>query len=327
MINAAIVGLGGWGQTLVRSVQGKSDHVRFTTGVTRTPARAEEFCREHAIALGDDYAAMLADPAIDAVVLATPHTRHGAEIVAAAQAGKHVFCEKPFALTATQAETALEALASRGLKVGIGHNRRFAPNTIELKRLLDAGELGRPVHIEGQFAANLARHGGTWRTSRSESPAGGMTSLGVHLVDMFIHLFGRIAEVETWSRRIAMPYDVDDSTAVLVDFEDGRIGCLGTVATGASMWRVRVFATLGWVELSEQNRLERLMLDGSHDDKVWPGLAYPSFETVGAGLDAFADDVEGRAPFPITPDEIRHGVAVFEAIVRSAETGEKVRVG
>jgi predicted dehydrogenase len=327
MINAAIVGLGGWGQTLVTSVQGKSDHIRFTTGVTRTPARAEEFCREHDIALGDDYAAMLADPNVDAVVLATPNTRHCAEIVAAAEAGKHVFCEKPFTMTAADADTALEALATRGLKAGVGHNRRFAPNTIELKRLMDAGELGQAIHIEGQFAANLTRHDGTWRTSRTETPAGGMTSLGIHLVDMFIHLFGRIAEVDTRSRRIAMPYDVDDSTAVLVDFEDGRIGTLGTVSATASMWRVRVFASQGWVELSEQNRLERLMVDFSRDEKVWPGLAYPSYETIGAGLDAFAADVDGGPAFPITPDEIRHGVAVFEAIVRSDETGERVRVG
>jgi predicted dehydrogenase len=144
---------------------------------------------------------------------------------------------------------------------------------------------------------------------------------------MFIHLFGRVAEVETWSRRIAMPYDIDDSTAVLLAFEDGRVGTLGTVANSASIWRVRVFATDGWVELYEQNRLERLMIDGTHDDKVWPGLAYPSYETVGANLEAFADDVAGTAPFPITPGEIRHCVAVFEAIVRSAEAGEKVRVG
>ena len=327
MINAAIVGLGGWGQNLVTSVQGKSDRIQFTVGVTRTLSRAEDFCRQHNIALGDDYAAMLADESIDAVVLATPHTRHAEEIVAAAEAGKHVFAEKPFTLNAADAETALEALASRGLKVGIGHNRRFAPNTIELKRMLDAGELGAPVHLEGQFSANLARHGGTWRSSRAESPAGGMTSLGVHVIDMFINLFGRVAEVETWSRRIAMPYDVDDSTSVLMSFEDGRIGTLGTVANSASMWRIRVFADAGWVELKEQNELERLMLDGTHDEKTWPGLAYPSFETIGAGLDAFADDVEGRAAFPITPDEIRHGVAVFEAIVKSAETGEKVPVG
>ncbi len=327
MINAAIVGLGGWGRILVESVQGKSGRIRFTTGVTRTPAKAEAFCREHAIALGDDYAAMLADPAIDAVVLATPNSRHGAEIVAAAEAGKHVFSEKPFTLTAADAETALDALAARGLKVGIGHNRRFAPNTVELKRLLDAGELGAPVHIEGQFSANLARHDGTWRTSRTESPVGGMTSLGIHLVDIFIHLFGRISEVQTWSRRIAMPYDADDSTAVLVGFEDGRIGTLGTVANSGSMWRVRVFGASGWAELREQDQLERLMIDGTHDEKAWPDLAYPSYATIGAGLEAFADDVEGTAAFPITPYEIRHGVAVFEAIVRSAETGEKVRLG
>jgi predicted dehydrogenase len=270
---------------------------------------------------------MLADSSIDAVVLATPHTRHAQEILAAAEAGKHVFAEKPFTLTAAEAGAALDALAARGLKVGIGHNRRFAPNTIELKRMIGAGELGKPIHIEGQFSANLARHDGTWRNSRTESPAGGMTSLGVHVIDMFINLFGRVAEVETWSRRIAMPYDVDDSTSVLMSFEDGRIGTLGTVANSASMWRIRVFGDAGWVELKEQNTLEKLMLDGTHDEKVWPGLAYPSFETIGAGLEAFADDVEGRAAFPITPDEIRHGVAVFEAIVKSAETGEKVRVG
>jgi predicted dehydrogenase len=327
MIDAAIVGLGGWGQTLVTSVQGKSDRIRFATGVTRTPARAEAFCAEHGIALGDDYGAMLADPAIDAVVLATPHSEHPAQIIAAAQAGKHVFCEKPFTLTSKEADTALDAIATCGVKVGIGHNRRFAPNTVELKRLLDAGEFGRAIHIEGQFAANLARHDGTWRTSRAESPAGGMTSLGIHLVDMFIHLFGRVAEVETWSRRIVMPYDIDDSTAVMFGFEDGRIGTLATIAATASMWRVRVFAEKGWAELHEQNRLERLMLDGSHDDRTWPGLAYPSYETVAAGLEAFADDVEGKAAFPITPDDIRHGVAVFEAIVRSAETETKVRVG
>ena len=327
MINAAIVGLGGWGQNLVTSVQGKSDRIRFTTGVTRTPSRAEDFCREHDIALGGDYAAMLADPSIDAVVLATPHTRHATEIVAAAEAGKHVFAEKPFTLTVADAETALDALASRGLKVGIGHNRRFAPNTIELKRMLDAGELGALVHIEGQFSANLARHDGTWRSSRTESPAGGMTSLGIHLVDMFIHLFGRVTEVQTWSRRIAMPYDIDDSTSVLIGFEDGRVGTLGTVANSASIWRVRVFGSSGWAELKEQNRIERLMVDGTHDEREWPGLGYPSFETIGAGLDAFADDVEGKAAFPITPDQIRHGVAMFEAIVKSAETGEKVRLG
>ena len=87
MINAAIVRLGRWGQTLVDAVHGKSDEIRFTRGVTRTVANAFAFAEAKGIALDDDYMAMLADPAIDAVVLATPHTLHCEQICAAAEAG------------------------------------------------------------------------------------------------------------------------------------------------------------------------------------------------------------------------------------------------
>src|SRR5688500_20264468 len=95
MIRAAIVGLGRWGQNLVNSVQGKSDAIRFVAGATRTVAKAEAYAREKGFPLHDTYKKVLADPKIDAVVLATPHTQHAAQVVAAAKAGKHVFTEKP----------------------------------------------------------------------------------------------------------------------------------------------------------------------------------------------------------------------------------------
>ena len=98
MIKAAIVGMGHWGQNLVKSVQGVSTSIQFVAGATRTPAKAEEFAKLHDIKMGDSYEALLADPAIDAVVLATPHSMHTDQIVAAARAGKHVFCEKPLGL-------------------------------------------------------------------------------------------------------------------------------------------------------------------------------------------------------------------------------------
>src|SRR5690606_6355042 len=109
MINSAIVGLGRWGQGLVESVQGRSERIRFTRGVTRTPSKAEAFCAKNGIALGDDLAAALRDRKLDAVVLATPHTQHAEQIVAAARRRKHVFCEKPFTLTRKSAERALAA--------------------------------------------------------------------------------------------------------------------------------------------------------------------------------------------------------------------------
>ena len=92
LINAAIAGLGRWGKNIVEAIDGRSDRLRITHGVSRNPRALEDFARNHAIALTADFACVLADPRIDAVILATPHTLHADQIVAAARAGKHVFC-------------------------------------------------------------------------------------------------------------------------------------------------------------------------------------------------------------------------------------------
>src|SRR6185436_19984081 len=100
MINAAIVGLGWWGKTLVEAVQGTSGDIRFVAGATRTVTpEVEAFASAQKFRLAPNYEALLADPKVDAVVLATPHSLHAQEVAAASAAGKHVFCGKPFALT------------------------------------------------------------------------------------------------------------------------------------------------------------------------------------------------------------------------------------
>ena len=114
VINAAIVGLGRWGQTLVDSLGEGSDAIRFARAVTRTPAKVEDYAAANGMALGSDYDAVLSDPGIDAVVLATPHSLHRSQIVTAAEAGKHVFCEKPLTLSATDAEAAIGAVDEAG---------------------------------------------------------------------------------------------------------------------------------------------------------------------------------------------------------------------
>src|SRR5215216_6294733 len=108
MLRAAIVGLGWWGQNLVSAAQGKGE-VEFVLAQTRTKSKAEEFCRTKGIKLVDQYEEVLADKVIDAVVLATPHSQHGDQVREAAAAGKHVFCEKPFTLTAIDGGNAIAA--------------------------------------------------------------------------------------------------------------------------------------------------------------------------------------------------------------------------
>ena len=231
MINAAIVGIGRWGQGLVGSVQGTSDQIRFSAGVTRTRAKAEDFCAANEIDLRDDFVELLTDDSIDAVVLATPHTQHEEQIVAAAKAGKHVFTEKPFTLTKASAERAIAAIRDAGVTVALGHNRRFFKNTEALKELVDSGALGTLLHIDGNQSSDLGRMPGAWRDSRTESPAGGMTSLGIHALDCMIHMAGRIAEIDTISTRRAINYDIDDATAAVLQFEDGMTGTLVTLAS------------------------------------------------------------------------------------------------
>src|SRR6266699_364401 len=110
MIKAAIVGMGWWGKTLVESVQGSSPDIQFVAGVARTHTdELKAFAAAQKLTLYDTYEKALADPKVDAVVLATPHSIHTQQVIAAAAAKKHVFCEKPFALTKSDAEAAVAA--------------------------------------------------------------------------------------------------------------------------------------------------------------------------------------------------------------------------
>ena len=309
--NAAILGLGRWGQLLVSSVD-TSQKIRFKTAITRTPFKVKKFCAIREIVLSSDLTTALDDDEIDAIVIATPHTQHFAQLLAAAGAGKHVYCEKPWPLNTAQAVNSL---------------RRFAPNTQAMKKLLQDGGLGTPIHIDGHFDANLAANEGKWRDNRMESPAGGMTSLGIHALDMFINLFGQIRDVNVQSKRIASSIDVDDTTLVRLNFENGCTGHLTTISATNILWRITVFCTGGWIEIRDQDKLEvSSMLDGN-TKKTFPGYAYPALSTIKAALEAFATDVSGGEAFPISAPEIQHATTALDAIFASAETGKTVSLG
>ena len=150
MIDAAIIGLGWWGRCLTDALQGNSERMRFVRGVDVAPEAAAGFAAEKGFALSADYGDALGDPAVQAVVLATPHALHADQVVAAAQAGKHVFVEKPLALTRADAARAAGACDKAGVVLGIGHERRFEPALIEAARMVQDGALGTIMHAEAR---------------------------------------------------------------------------------------------------------------------------------------------------------------------------------
>src|SRR5262249_22581627 len=132
MIRAAIVGLGRWGRSLVASMQGKSKDLRFVLAHSRTRATAKDFCRAQGLALVDSYEQLLADPNVDAVVLATPHSVHESQIIAAAMAGKHMHVEKPITLDRAGADRAVEAARKPGVVLAAPHLPPFPPSLVQV---------------------------------------------------------------------------------------------------------------------------------------------------------------------------------------------------
>ncbi|MGH7046068.1 MAG: Gfo/Idh/MocA family protein [Stellaceae bacterium] len=335
MIRAAIVGLGRWGRTLVGAIEGRSSAFRFTAGHSRTRAAAEPFCAERGIAYRGDLKQILADPAIDAVVFATPHSQHGAQVEQAAAAGKHVMMEKPFTLDVASAEKALDAVARAGVVLGVAYPRRFHPAMIELRTRLGDGRLGLPTHCESAQASpagHFMPEGYYWRADPAEAPAGAMTATGVHNLDALIYLFGRIDEVYCKSLRHLVP-TLEDTTSVLIGMENGVSASLYCSLVTAPTYRFAVYGTKGAVELTGRDAQFRFtavpqtLPAGRHGAPAPEIIEYKGFNPLVAELEGFAAAIEGRRPYPITAEEILHGVAAFEAIVRSAATRQPVKVG
>ncbi|NKC34228.1 Gfo/Idh/MocA family protein [Falsiroseomonas selenitidurans] len=334
-LRAAIIGLGGWGQHLVRSLGPDSAQIRFTAAATRTPGKAQAFAAEHGLRMLDSYAAALADPEVDVVVLATPHLQHTDQILQAAAAGKPVFTEKPLGVDAASAERAARACADAGVTLGVGYNWRYQPALQAIRRMIDDGTLGKVLHIEGNFCGPSAYRfpKGHWRHDRAEGPAGGMTGRGVHVVDAMLYLAGPVAQVTAQSFRLVQDFGMDDTTSMLLRFASGATGYLGTVIATAETWRMQVFGSKGWVEVGDVEHLTTWDLKLCRIDpaavtvKQRPELiTFPKTSTERAELEHFAAHVRAGKPLALPGGDAVHNVALLGAILASIESGAPVRL-
>ncbi|MBX6376902.1 MAG: Gfo/Idh/MocA family oxidoreductase [Acetobacteraceae bacterium] len=336
MLRAAIIGLGTWGQHLVRSVQGASPVIQFVAAATRTPEKARGFAQEHGLRMLPRYEDALADPDIDAVVLATPHTQHTDQIVAAAEAGKHVFTEKPLGVDAASAERAARACAEKGVTLGVGYNWRFQPALQAIRRMIEDGTLGRVLHLEGNFCGPSVYRfpKGHWRHEREEGPAGGMTGRGVHVVDAMLYLAGRIEQVTAaQSFRLVQDFGIDDTTSMLFRFANGATGYLGTVIATAETWRLQVFGSNAWAEVGDVEHLHtwdlkvcRIDRDNITRKQRPEVMTFPKTSTERAELEHFAEHAAARRPLVLPGGDAIHNVAVLEAILASARSQGPVRL-
>ena len=322
MLDAAIIGLGRWGRNLVNSVQGRSGKLRFVRGVALEEA-ARIFGREQGFPVTSRYEDALEDPQVGAVVLATPHGLHTRQIVAAARAGKQVFCEKPLALHVAEAKIGIDACAQAGVVLGLGQQRRFWPAVSALRELVQSGALGEVLHIEGHFSNENSNNvlPDSWRDDPRESPGGGMTGAGLHVLDSMISMLGPVAKVHARMHvRKPGPAPLDSVTA-MYEFASGASGLLATVRATPLYWRLHAFGSKGSAEALGENELVLRMSGRAVERRELPAV-----DSLRLVLEAFADAVAGVAPYPITPAQMLQTIAAFETTIASIERDKMLEV-
>jgi predicted dehydrogenase len=334
MVRAAIVGLGRWGRSLVASVTGKSDDIRFVVACTRTRASAEDFCRENHITLADSYEEILRRADLDAVVLATPHSQHEVQALAAAAAGKHIFVEKPLTLDLTSARRVIAAARKGGLVLAVGLNRRFHPSFAELRNRVRDGGLGRIIAMVGQHTTSTAQFVAldNWRAAPKEAPGGAFTAVGVHVLDHMIELGGRVRDVRCLTAR-NYPGRSDDTTTIMLRFGSGASGLLFCSVATATNFAFTVYGTQGLAEICrpDLSYFRFAPAATAAPTRLVPAppeqvLEFSGFDMLHAELTAFAHAIRKAKPYPVKMADVLHGMAVFDAIVQSSASGDAVAV-
>jgi predicted dehydrogenase len=324
MIKAAVIGLGWWGQTILKALL-DSKIIAPVLGVDpMQPARAA------AAALGIDTAPRfedaLANKDVEAVILCTPQQHHAEQIVAAAQSGRHVFCEKPLCTTAADAQTAIAAVRTAGVQLGIGHERRFEPAIIEMRSRFASGEFGDPLLLEGNFSQDkfLKLPSDNWRLSVAANPVGPLSATGIHMVDLSIALLGR--PVSVWARlgRLGSSFENGDTLSMTIGFASGATAMLGAVLATPFMGRLALLGSKGWMEIRDRSHPENSTgwdVTSVQRDQTPVAAFYPPHPAVRDNLEAFGRAALGQAPYPVTPEEMLANVRSFEAIQRSVTSG------
>ena len=326
-VGIALIGMGWWGKKMLAVLGAAPADIRVVRAVEPNTETVRAICAEKNVPLSANYTDALADPAVEAVVLATPHSLHGEQIEAAVAAKKHIFCEKPLALTKAGAEKAVRLCRDAGLVLGMGHERRWEPPIADLLAKADAGTLGRIHQIEANFSHDkfLTLDRNNWRLKAENAPAGGMTATGIHLLDLSVRLLGPAESVLCICEKLSSDLPQGDTVAAYVKFKGGGTSYVSASLANPFVSRFAVFGSKGWIDVRDKAHVEAP--DGWVVTSATAGgpiktVELPPAEPVKDNLVSFARAVRGAEQYPITAAHLIHNIALLEAVFKSALSGK-----
>jgi predicted dehydrogenase len=330
-VKVALVGLGWWGKKMAALLQKTGGEIEVSCMADPDPAAAR-FAAQFGSQWYPDARIALAHPGVEAVVLATPHSLHGEQIRLAVAAQKHIFCEKPLALTRKDAEAATQACNTNQLVLGMGHERRWDPPVAGMLEGARKGHFGRLLQAEGNFSHDkfLNLDADNWRLNAAEAPVAGMTATGIHLTDLATALLGAAKDVRVACETLGSSLPQGDTMSAHIRFRAGGTAYISATLATPFISRFALYGTKGWIDIRDKSHVE-LPSGWVVTSAVKGGdisvVEVPPTESVRDNLIAFARAIRGRAPYPITTDELVENISILEAIIKSsAQEGAVVPV-
>jgi predicted dehydrogenase len=323
-LRVACLGMGWWSDVLADAMK-RSGKLEIVACYTRSEEKRRAFAEKYGCRAVPSYEAILRDPSIEAVVNTTPNNAHLETTRMAAEAGKHVFLDKPIANTVGEARAITEACRKAGVVLALGYQRRRESHFRWVRREIDEGRFGRLVNAE----ANISRDRlgkidlSSWRYTADGMPGGVMLQIGIHYSDVLEYLMGPVKAVTGRFARLVLPGDNPDVASHVFEHESGALSTLNaSYASAAEHFLMNVYGKEATACYDLHHGLSVLRRGGERPEKV----DVAKNDTIVEELEEFAAAVRGEGAPEMDGDRSTQSLAVIRAGILSAREGRRVEV-
>ena len=343
-INFGVIGAGGIARRKTIPGMLKAKHCRLVA--VMDPVNLEQIAAEFKVAKAyASEAALLADPEVEAVYIASPVYCHLKQIVMAAEAGKHVLCEKPLTLTLKQAREAVAACRRHKVFLQEGYMMKFHAAHVKIKQLIDEGRLGKIVYMRAQLSCWYPKMAGAWRQDPKLGGGGALIDMATHLYDLLEYFAGPIRRIAALTGTLVQDYRSDDASTTLVEHRSGAHGtidCFYCIPDEASRTRLEIYGsqgailTEGTIGQSQAGKVEGCFLRGEagydaaqNKDVVrqFQKIPFTPINPYTAECDYFAQCIlSGRAPAINDGPNAIHIMSLVEKAYASSKTKRMMTV-
>jgi predicted dehydrogenase len=323
-LRVAVVGIGWWSDVLADAIK-RSRKLEVVACFTRSDEKRRAFAARYGCRAAASYEDILGDGTVEAIVNTTPNDVHLETTRMAAQAGKHVFLDKPIANSVTEGGEIARVCEAAGVVLALGYQRRRESHFRWIKTEIDAGRFGRPVQAEGNISRD--RLGkidlNSWRYQAAGMPGGVMLQIGIHYVDVLEMLLGPVARVSGMSAQLVLPGDNPDVANLILQHENGAISNLtASYASASEYYMLNVYGKEATAYYDLFGGLRHL----KRGEAAARAVAIEQNDTIREELEEFAGCVRSGGTPETDGRWATRNLAVIKAGVKSAREGRAVDV-